>query len=121
MKSKNTTKKTSKTAKASKPRMSADAARAEGAVKVKAALGNGKKPKAAKPTQQEISNYYEQMKPGMGSKTFDDVKGDIEKMLAGQKINERRQQYLTELSGKYEVKMLLDPPRSTITTPIYSA
>ena len=52
MKSKNTTKKTSKTAKASKPRMSADAARAEGAVKVKAALGNGKKPKAAKPAKE---------------------------------------------------------------------
>lgn len=46
MKSKNTTKKTPKTAKASKPRMSADAARAEGAAKVKAALANGKKPKA---------------------------------------------------------------------------
>lgn len=48
MKSKNTTKKTTKTAKASKPRMSADAARAEGAAKVKAALANGKKPKAPK-------------------------------------------------------------------------
>ena len=49
MKSKNTTKKTPKTTKASKPRMSADAARAEGAAKVKAALANGKKSKAPKP------------------------------------------------------------------------
>lgn len=47
MKSKNITKKTPKTAKASKPRLSADAARAEGAAKVKAALAE-KKPKAAK-------------------------------------------------------------------------
>jgi hypothetical protein len=52
MKSKNTTKKSSKNAKASKPRMSADAARAEGAAKVKAALTNGKKSKAAKPAKE---------------------------------------------------------------------
>jgi len=71
--------------------------------------------KAVKPTQQDIANYYEQMKPRMGSKTLDDVKGDIEKLLTGQRITERRQQYLNELSAKYEVKMLLDPPRSTIT------
>jgi len=71
--------------------------------------------KAAKPTEQEITNYYEQMKPRMGGKTLDEVKGDITKMLAQQKVNERKGQYLTELSNKYEVKMLLEPPRSTIT------
>jgi len=71
--------------------------------------------KAAKPTEQEITNYYEQMKARMGGKTLDEVKGDITKMLAQQKVNERKGQYLTELSNKYEVKMLLEPPRSTIT------
>jgi protein-disulfide isomerase len=71
--------------------------------------------KAAKPTQEEVSQYYEKMKSRMGGKTLDDVKGDIEKMLTAQKVSERKGQYLTELSAKYEVKMLLDPPRATVT------
>jgi protein-disulfide isomerase len=70
--------------------------------------------KAGKPTPQDVTNYYEQMKSRMGGKTFDDVKGDIEKMLTAQKVNERRGQYLNELSTKYQVKMLLDPPRTAI-------
>ena len=71
--------------------------------------------KAATPTPEEVSQYYDKMKSRMGGKTLDEVKGDIEKMLAGQKVAERKGQYLTELSAKYEVKMLLDPPRATIT------
>jgi protein-disulfide isomerase len=71
--------------------------------------------KAAKPTPDEVQQYYDKMKARMGGKAFDDVKADIEKMLVGQKVNERKGVYLTELSAKYEVKMLLDPPRSTIT------
>lgn len=71
--------------------------------------------KAAKPTPEEVTAYYEKMKARMGGKTFDEVKGDIEKLLAGQKAAERKDQYLTELSAKYEVKMMLDPPRATVT------
>jgi protein-disulfide isomerase len=71
--------------------------------------------KAAKPTPEEVSKYYETMKARMGGKTFDEVKGDIEKMLAGQKASERKDQYLSELSAKYEVKMMLEPPRAVIT------
>lgn len=71
--------------------------------------------KTAKPTQDEISQYYEKMKSRMGGKTLDDVKGDIEKVLMAQKSNERRAQFLTELSAKNEVKIMLEPPRSTIT------
>jgi protein-disulfide isomerase len=71
--------------------------------------------KAAKPTPDEVQQYYDKMKARMGGKSFDDVKGDIEKMLAAQKANDRKGAYLNELSAKYEVKMLLDPPRSTIT------
>ena len=41
-------------------------------------------------------------KARMGGKSFDDVKGDIEKALKGQKANERRGQFLAEL-----------PPRTT--------
>ena len=71
--------------------------------------------KAATPTPEEVQAYYDKMKARMGGKTFDEVKVDIEKMLAGQKAAERKNQYLSELSTKYEVKMLLDPPRAAIT------
>jgi protein-disulfide isomerase len=71
--------------------------------------------KVTAPTQDEISQYYDKMKSRMGTKTLDDVKGDIEKVLKAQKGNERRAQFLTELSAKNEVKVLLEPPRSTIT------
>jgi protein-disulfide isomerase len=70
--------------------------------------------KTPTPTQEEVSQYYEKMKSRMGGKTLDDVKGDIEKVLKAQKANERRAQFLTELSAKNEVKIMLEPPRSTI-------
>jgi protein-disulfide isomerase len=70
--------------------------------------------KVTAPTQDEISQYYDKMKSRMGTKTLDDVKGDIEKVLKAQKSNERRAQFLTELSAKNEVKVMLEPPRSTI-------
>jgi len=71
--------------------------------------------KVVAPTAEEVSQYYEKMKSRMGGKTLDEVKGDIEKALKAQKANERRGQFLTELSAKYEVKVLLDPPRATVT------
>ena len=71
--------------------------------------------KTANPTPEEVSQYYDKMKSRMGGKTLDDVKGDIEKVLKAQKANERRAQFLTELSAKNEVKIMLEPPRSNIT------
>jgi protein-disulfide isomerase len=71
--------------------------------------------KSAKPTADEISQYYEKMKSRMGGKTLDEVKPDIERALTVQKSNDRRAQFFTELSAKNEVKVLLDPPRATIT------
>jgi len=73
--------------------------------------------KTAAPTQEEVSQYYEKMKARMGGKTLDDVKGDIEKTLKAQKANERRGQFLGELSAKSDVKILLDPPRATVSLP----
>ena len=73
--------------------------------------------KAAKPTPDEVQQYYDKMKARMGGKSFDDVKGDIEKMLTGQKVGERKDQYIKELSAKYDVRMMLDPPRSIVTLP----
>jgi protein-disulfide isomerase len=71
--------------------------------------------KVANPTPDEISQFYDKNKARMGGKTLDDVKGDIEKSLKAQKANERRGQFLNELSAKNDVKILLDPPRATIT------
>ena len=71
--------------------------------------------KTVAPTPEEISQYYDKMKSRMGGKTLDEVKGDIEKALTVQKGNERRGQFLNELSAKSDVKILLDPPRSTVT------
>jgi protein-disulfide isomerase len=66
-------------------------------------------------TPQEVQDYYDKMKARMGGRTFDEVKGDIEKMLAAQKVSERKAQFVAELSAKYEVKIMLDPPRTNIT------
>ena len=71
--------------------------------------------KAEKPSPEEIQQYYDKMKARMGGKTFDEVKGDIEKMLSGQKAAQRKDVYISELSAKYDVKMMLDPPRATVT------
>jgi len=71
--------------------------------------------KIVAPTQDEISQYYEKMKARLGGKTLDETKGDIEKALRVQKGNERRAQFFTELSAKNDVKILLDPPRATVT------
>jgi protein-disulfide isomerase len=66
-------------------------------------------------TPDEVSQFYEKNKARMGGKTLDDVKGDIERGLRTQKGNDRRGQYLNELTAKNEVKVLLDPPRTGIT------
>jgi len=71
--------------------------------------------KSGSPTPDDVSKFYDTNKARMGGKSFDDVKGDIEKMLKGQKANDRRGQFLAELTAKNNVKVMLDPPRSTVT------
>jgi protein-disulfide isomerase len=73
--------------------------------------------KTQPPTQDEVAQYYDKMKARMGNKTLEEAKGDIEKALAMQKQNDRRAQFLTELGTKNEVKILLDPPRVTLSIP----
>lgn len=73
--------------------------------------------KTAPPTADDVSQYYDRMKARMGGKTLDEVKGDIEKALTVQKQNERRAQFLTELTAKNDVKVMLDPPRANIAIP----
>ena len=68
--------------------------------------------KSAGPTPDEVSKFYETNKARMGGKSFDEIKGDIEKALKGQKTNDRRGQFLAELTAKNNVKILLEPPRA---------
>jgi protein-disulfide isomerase len=71
--------------------------------------------KSAGPTADEVSKFYETNKARMGGKSFDEVKGDIERALKGQKANDRRGQFLAELTAKNNVKVMLEPPRATVT------
>jgi protein-disulfide isomerase len=71
--------------------------------------------KSAAPTADEVSKFYETNKARMGGKSFDEVKGDIERALKGQKSNDRRGQFLAELTAKNNVKVMLEPPRATVT------
>jgi len=80
---------------------------------VKAEITN----KAAAPTPDEVSQYYEKMKPRLGNKTLEEAKPDVERALAMQKQQDRRAQFLRELATKNEVKILLDPPRVALTIP----
>lgn len=73
--------------------------------------------KTTPPTAEDVAQYYDKMKARMGGKTLDEVKADIEKALFLQKKNERRQQFLTELSAKGDVKVMLEPPRVAIVVP----
>ena len=71
--------------------------------------------KAPTVSDDEAQQYYDRMKGRMAGKTFDEVKADIVKNLGMQKQLERRTQFVNELAAKSNVRMLLDPPRATVT------
>ena len=73
--------------------------------------------KATAPTPDEVSQYYEKMKPRLGNKTLEEAKPDVERALAMQKQQDRKAQFLKELASKNEVKILLDPPRVAVSIP----
>jgi len=66
-------------------------------------------------TDEEAQQYYDRMKGRMAGKSFDEVKADIVKNLGMQKQLERRTQFVNELAAKNNVRVLLDPPRATVT------
>src|SRR5262249_32470205 len=65
----------------------------------------------------DVQKFYDANKARLQNKSFDDVKDQIQTMLNQQKQSERRSQFLTELSQKGDVKVLLDPPRVAIKVP----
>ncbi len=73
--------------------------------------------KAGKPSDAEVSDFYEKNKARMGGKTFDQVKPDIEKALRQQQLAQRRAAFAKELQDKAKLRVLLDPPRVTVNIP----
>lgn len=73
--------------------------------------------KAPAPTDDEVQKFYDSNKARFGGKTFDQMKNDIKNGLAQQKQAQRRDQFISELRAKSNVKILLDPPRVTVTIP----
>lgn len=71
--------------------------------------------KAPAVTDQEAQEYYDRMKGRMAGKTFEEVKAELVKNLGMQKQLERRTQFVSELSAKGNVRVMLDPPRATVS------
>jgi protein-disulfide isomerase len=72
--------------------------------------------KVADPAQAEIDAYYEQNKARMGGQTKEQIGPQIAAMLKSQKVAGIQQDYLKGLRTKYNVKVLLEPPRVQVST-----
>jgi protein-disulfide isomerase len=73
--------------------------------------------KSAAASPDDVQKFYDTNKARMQNKSFDETKDNIQTMLNQQKQSERRSQFLTELSQKADVKILLDPPRVAVKVP----
>jgi protein-disulfide isomerase len=73
--------------------------------------------KAGKVTKEEINGFYEQNKARMQGKTLEQAAPDIEKGLGQQKLQLRRTAFVKELKDKAQLKVMLEPPRVTVTIP----
>src|SRR6185436_11542850 len=67
--------------------------------------------KVAPATDAEIQQVYEENKQQLGGATLDQVKDRIVEYLGAQKMEQRRQEYLTELKKKYKTSVALKPPK----------
>lgn len=67
--------------------------------------------KTVAPTKEEIDRFYEQNKARMGGRTREDAGADIERSLRAQKGAQRRGEYLTQLTEKTPVNVMLEPMR----------
>jgi protein-disulfide isomerase len=67
--------------------------------------------KVPEPTDAEINNYYNRNKKRYGQKTLDQVKPQVVTVLRSQKLGQLQRAYVDTLRKKYEVKVLLEPPR----------
>jgi protein-disulfide isomerase len=63
------------------------------------------------PTDAEINSYYTRNKKRYGEKTLDDVRPQVINVLRSQKLGNLQRAYVKTLREKYDVKVLLEPPR----------
>jgi protein-disulfide isomerase len=73
--------------------------------------------KTAKPTEDELKQFYDQNKARMGNRTYDQAKPDLERALMQQKSAARRAEFNKELMTKANVRVLLEPPRVKVSIP----
>jgi protein-disulfide isomerase len=74
--------------------------------------------KAGEPTQDEIKAFYDSNKARMSGKTLEQATPDIEKGLRQMKLQTRRGEFMKELQGKAQLKVLLEPPRVEVKVPV---
>jgi len=69
----------------------------------------------AKPvTDSDVETYYKANSARMGGKTLEQVTAQIRPFLTSQQETEARNNLLTQLKEKAEVKIFLDPPRADV-------
>lgn len=73
--------------------------------------------KAAQPTDEEISSFYEKNKARMGGRPKEEVSEQIKQNLRAQKVAARRADFYRELRQKAGLRFLLDPPRVQVPIP----
>jgi len=63
-------------------------------------------------TDDDVKKFYDQNRARMGSKTFNQVSGQIRNYLAGQRKTAAKNSLIAELKRSADVKIMMEPPRS---------
>jgi hypothetical protein len=70
--------------------------------------------KASKPSEDEIKKFFDARKDQMGDKKYDDVKGQIEKLLEQNRKMGAQNALMSKLRADAKIKINLEPPRVTV-------
>lgn len=70
--------------------------------------------KATPVTDADVEAYFKANSARMAGKTLEQVSGQIKTQLTTQKQSDARSSLLTELKGKADVKVSLEPPRADV-------
>lgn len=93
-----------------------DAAKAAG-MPVQTYVSQDAAKRALPVTDQEVAQFFEANKDRTQGRTFEQLSPQIKDFLAGQRAQQARAQLVEELKAKSTgVKVMLDPPRYTVTT-----
>lgn len=69
------------------------------------------------PSPQAVAAFYEDYKGRLGGRSLAEVRHEIESFLTERQRRQRRAEYLAGLSEKAGVKLLLEPPRFSLSLP----